>query len=177
MALEVSLLEEADLLDFVEADDAAMKDFSYAQAMAAGLPEGCSRMELITNEMKKYFKQDDHNVWLKVTHPETGKLMAGALWQFQFHTSKATDDAAQSETRSAETRESTASREAESFMAVQSRLGNEFKQKHVETQPHASMQHSKFRMKLSLSLSVYIQLFQSCSHIRLTSARVQVVYL
>jgi hypothetical protein len=54
MTSKVPTLEEADLSDFVEVDDAAMKDYPYAQAMNTDTPPGVDRKQLVHEEMKKH---------------------------------------------------------------------------------------------------------------------------
>lgn len=137
MTLKVLLLEEADLSDFVEVDDAAMKDYPYAQAMNCDLPAGVDRKQLVHGEMKKHFKQDESIVWLKVVDIDADphKMIAGALWTFQLET-------AESEKNDTELDASRSTANAESdrsFMAVQAKRVELFKARYTAAKAHASM--------------------------------------
>ena len=87
MALRLSLLNQADMPAFVDVDDLAMKDYAYARAM---VPEGQSRKEVILGFMRQGFKQDEKNVYLKITQHD--ELIAGAMWQFEFEGEKIGDE-------------------------------------------------------------------------------------
>lgn len=143
MALEVLLLEESDLADFVEADDAAMKDYPYAQAMTSDLPEGIDRKQLIQGEMKKFFRQDESNAWLKVIDldSESQKMIAGALWQFQFEAAEPAKNESGTKSNEASTQPSSKVESGQSFMAAQAKRGASFKEKHIGAKPHASMRY------------------------------------
>lgn len=129
MPLSVSLLREKDLDDFVEVDDAAMKDYLFAQAMVGNLPDGLTRKELVRSEMQKNLKQSESTVWLKVNDTETEELIGGALWQFQFEPTKEIKSASQ---------DMASNEEPQSFLETQSRRGEEFRARYIGTKPHAS---------------------------------------
>lgn len=138
MPLQVSLLEETDLEEFVEVDDLAMKNYPFAQAMASELPSGGARKQLIMGEMRKSFKQDHQNAWLKVTDTESGRLIAGAYWRFQLD-----PDTSEPEKSAATDKEITKDQAAPtekplSFMEVTAHRRRVFEEKFIKGQPFAS---------------------------------------
>lgn len=82
MPLELSLMEEEDIPEFAEVDDAAMRDWGLAKAMENSNPTKGSRKDLILEYMRKGFYADSRQTYLKVSDTDTGEMVAAALWRF-----------------------------------------------------------------------------------------------
>jgi hypothetical protein len=82
MPLELSLMEEEDVPEFAEVDDAAMRDWGLAKAMENANPTKGPRKDLILEYMQKGFHADSRQTYLKVSDTDTGEMVAAALWRF-----------------------------------------------------------------------------------------------
>lgn len=155
MPLELALLSDADITDFVEAEAAAMKSYPYAQALAVNLPKGVSRLD----DVRATFKQGDETIWLKVT--DEGKLIAGAIWLYQFGTKEmptVTDGPAIP---------------PPAFEAERIRRGEEYNAK-FRTGPHAST-YDQLVYNMSLVLTRLEKILQLCLPILTLKVEVPVV--
>jgi hypothetical protein len=81
MPLTLSLLTEADIPAFAVVDDAAMKDWPFATAMA--LNSQVPRIQMVEGWVRHGFETDSAQVYLQVSDDETGEMVAGALWRFE----------------------------------------------------------------------------------------------
>ncbi|GAB7361054.1 hypothetical protein MBLNU230_g1094t1 [Neophaeotheca triangularis] len=80
MPLRLSLMEEEDIAAFAAVDEAATKNWGYAQAMAPG--DNRSRQTLVEEWTRASFN-DSTLAWLKVVDTDLNdELIAGALWKF-----------------------------------------------------------------------------------------------
>lgn len=123
MPLSLSPLQESDIPAFVAAENAALSSYSYVQALAAATPAELSRTDELLNDFRS---KDNKNgkTWLKISD-ENDKLLAGAIWRFQFHTKEPSEPIPSSSS-------------ASSMIPEIRRLGKEFDEKY-RTGPHARM--------------------------------------
>lgn len=131
MPLKLALLEEEDISAFVQVDDAAMKDWGLAKAMEKSNHSGKPRIKLIEGYMRAGFEQNSECVFLKVTDTDTGKLIAGGQWTFNFEGKK--------EETTEQAPASKVMQNATDVTAEMSRMGKEFMKEFVGSKPYASM--------------------------------------
>lgn len=82
MPLELSFMEEEDIPEFADIDDAAMAGSRLAKAMENSDSARGSRKGLILEYVRKGFHADSRQAYLKVTDTDTGEMVAVALWRF-----------------------------------------------------------------------------------------------
>ena len=81
MPLTLSPLTEASIPAFAVVDDAAMKDWPFAMAMARNMK--IPRIQMVEEWIRHGFETDSAQVYLQVSDDETGEMVAGALWRFE----------------------------------------------------------------------------------------------
>jgi len=81
MSLTLSPLTEAGIPAFAVVDDAAMKDWPFAIAMARNMK--VPRIQMVEEWVRHGFETDSAQVYLQVSDDETGEMVAGALWRFE----------------------------------------------------------------------------------------------
>ena len=81
MPLTLSPLTEAGIPAFAVVDDAAMKEWPFAIAMARNLK--VPRIQMVEEWIRHGFETDSAQVYLQVSDDETSEMVAGALWRFE----------------------------------------------------------------------------------------------
>ena len=91
MTFMLAAMEQSDIAECADVDEAAMKDWPYAQAHHQ---PPFSRKDLFRYWVSKEWGQNQNHHWMKVTDSDTGEMAAVAWWQFESRDSDShnTDD-------------------------------------------------------------------------------------
>jgi hypothetical protein len=137
MPLTLSILTEADIPAFAAVDDAAMKDWPFATAMA--LNSQVPRIQMVEGWVRHGFETDSAQVYLQVSDNETGEMVAGALWRFEDGREKQDENVAdEKEGEEMEEEDGQAARMAAAFAEARKKMWKEFEAGFFLGQPYAS---------------------------------------
>lgn len=143
MPLTLSLLTEVDIPAFAVVDDAAMKDWPFAIAMAQN--SKVPRIEMVEGWVRHGFGTDSAQVYLQVSDDETGEMVAGALWRFEDGEGREKQDenAADEKKDKGDVKmeggeDEQAARMAAAFVGARKNMWKEFESGYFSGQPYAS---------------------------------------
>jgi hypothetical protein len=139
MPLTLSLLTEADIPAFAAVDDAAMKDWPFAIAMA--LNSRVPRIQMVEGWVRHGFETDSAQVYLQVSDDETDEMVAGALWRFEDGEGREKQDENVEDEKENEEKEEEneqAARMAAAFAEARKKMWKEFEAGFFPGQPYAS---------------------------------------
>lgn len=133
MPFELSELEVSDIDEFAELDALAMGNTDIGQAMEidAQSKQGKPRKDLIKGWMVEALKNKDpeNGVWIKITDPESHRMVAAAAWVWQLAPEKQKPSLHD---------EIAASEENPSVYAAMSRDWAAFKSEYFPSEPYCS---------------------------------------